>query len=212
MGDPSHSFRTEVYIHPTAVVSEQAEIGAGTQVWMNVQIRAEVCIGQNCIIGRNTYIENGVTLGNNCKVQNNALLYRAATLEDGVFIGPGVILTNDQVPRAVNPDGSLKGAEDWHAGHIRIGRGASVGAGAVVLTDLSVGAWAMIAAGAVVTQDVPAHALVVGVPARLVGYVCKCGHRLGVRGQNGDRLWICTRDGLQYRMAEKDSLVEISEQ
>lgn len=202
----------ERFIHTTAVVSEQAKIGAGTQVWMNVQIREDVRIGKNCIIGRNAYIENGVTLGDNCKVQNNALLYHAATLEDGVFIGPGAILTNDKLPRAVNPDGTLKDADDWHAGHIRIGRGASVGAGAIVLTDLSIGAWAMVAAGSVVTQDVPAHALVVGVPARRVGYVCKCGHRLTAHGHNGDRLWICPRDGSRYRMAERDALEEISEQ
>jgi UDP-3-O-[3-hydroxymyristoyl] glucosamine N-acyltransferase len=107
---------TNVFIHPTAVVSDKAELGEGTRVWMNVQIREDVRIGRNCIIGRNAYIEDGVTLGDNCKVQNNALLYRRATLEDGVFIGPSAILTNDKVPRAVNPDGTLKGNEDWHAG------------------------------------------------------------------------------------------------
>ncbi len=196
----------DVFIHPNAVVSDQAEIGAGTKIWMNVQIRENVKIGRSCIIGRNTYIEDGVTLGDNCKVQNNALLYRSATLEDGVFIGPGVILTNDKIPRAVNPDGSLKSADDWHAGHIHIGRGASIGAGAVVLTDLSVGAWAMVAAGALITKNVPAHALVVGIPARIVGYVCKCGQRLIAHGHNGDRIWICTRDGLQYRMGAHGDL------
>lgn len=201
---------TDLYIHPTAVVSEQAEIGEGTKVWMNVQIRDDVRIGRNCIIGRNTYVEDGVTLGDNCKVQNNALLYRSATLEDGVFIGPGAILTNDKVPRAVNPDGSLKGAEDWHAGHIHIGKGASVGAGSIVLTDLSIGAWAMVGSGALVTKNVPAHALVVGIPARIVGYVCKCGQRLAARGDNGARIWVCERDGLKYRMLEQDALAEIT--
>jgi UDP-2-acetamido-3-amino-2,3-dideoxy-glucuronate N-acetyltransferase len=197
------------FIHPTAVVSPDAVIGDDTKIWMNVQIREDVRIGRSCIIGRNTYIENGVTLGDNCKVQNNALLYHEAILADGVFIGPGVILTNDQVPRAVNPDGTLKSADDWHAGKIQIGRGASVGAGAVVLTDIEIGAWAMIAAGAVVTKDVPAHALVIGVPARLVGYVCKCGRRLQVRGENGERIWICARDGARYRLMEHDNLAEL---
>lgn len=202
----------DVFIHPLAVVSEQAKIGANTKIWMNVQIREDVKIGENCIIGRNTYIENGVTLGNNVKVQNNALLYHSATLEDGVFIGPGVILTNDKAPRAVNPDGSLKSADDWHAGHIHIGRGAAVGAGSTVLTDVSIGAWAMVGSGALVTRDVPAHALVVGAPARIVGYVCKCGQRLITQGHNGDRIWICERDGMQYRLAEKDALQEIEPQ
>lgn len=197
---------TDVFIHPSAVVSERAILGAGTKVWMNVQIREEVRIGENCIIGRNTYIENDVTLGNNCKVQNNALLYHAAVLEDGVFIGPGVILTNDKVPRAINSDGTLKSADDWHAGKIYIGKGASVGAGSVLLTDIRIGAWAMIAAGSVVTKDVPAHALVVGSPARIVGYVCTCGYRLDVRGSNGDRIWVCTRDGSQYLKNERGEL------
>jgi UDP-2-acetamido-3-amino-2,3-dideoxy-glucuronate N-acetyltransferase len=200
---------TGVYIHPTAVVSERAELGAGTKVWMNAQIREDVHIGRNCIIGRNTYIEDGVTLGDNVKVQNNALLYRSATLEDGVFIGPGVILTNDKVPRAVNPDGSLKDAQDWHAGHIHIGKGASIGAGAIVLTDITISAWALVGAGALVTNDVPAHALVLGVPSRIVGYVCKCGERLQAVGDNGARVWVCARDGMKYRMIENDALVEI---
>ncbi len=199
---------TDVYVHPTAVVSEQSIIGTGTKIWMNVQVREGVRIGRNCIIGRNAYIENGVTLGDNCKIQNNALLYHRATLADGVFIGPGAILTNDKVPRAVNPDGSLKSAADWHAGHIRIGRGAAVGAGAIVLTDLYIGEWAMVAAGAVVTRDVPAHALVVGVPAQLVGYVCKCGERLVARGENGSRVWTCPQDGERYVESRDGGLTE----
>lgn len=200
---------TETFIHPTAVVSDRAAIGAGCKIWINVQIREDVRIGENCIIGRNTYIENGVTLGNNCKVQNNALLYHSATLEDGVFIGPGVILTNDKVPRAVNPDGSLKSAEDWHAGHIHIGHGASIGAGSTVLTDVTIGAWAMVGSGALVSKSVPAHALVVGVPARLIGYVCKCGHRLDAQGHNGERVWTCAVDARQYHMLAGGSLEEM---
>ncbi|MDL1896422.1 N-acetyltransferase [Anaerolineae bacterium CFX7] len=200
---------SETFIHPTAVVSERAVIGDGAKIWMSVQIREDVVIGRNCIIGRNVYIENGVTLGDNCKVQNNALLYHEAVLEDGVFIGPGVILTNDKVPRAVNVDGTLKSADDWRAGRIFIGRGASIGAGSVILTDLAIGAWAMVAAGSVVTRNVPAHALVVGAPARLVGYVCKCGYRLQAQGSNGDRVWICARDGSQYRRDEHNALAEI---
>lgn len=200
---------SDVYIHPSAVVSERAHIGDGSKIWMNVQIREEVTIGRNCIIGRNSYIENGVTLGDNCKVQNNALLYHRAVLEDGVFIGPGVILTNDKVPRAVNADGSLKSADDWHAGIIHIAQGASLGAGSVVLTDVNIGAWAMVAAGSVVTQDVPAHALVMGAPARLVGYVCKCGYRLQAQGENGERIWVCVRDNFKYRMNDDSSFTQI---
>ncbi len=200
---------SEIYVHPTAVIADDVVIGSGTKIWMNVQIREEVQIGRNCIIGRNTYIENGITLGDNCKVQNNALLYQQAVLEDGVFIGPGVILTNDKVPRAVNTDGSLKDAGDWHAGKIHIAQGASLGAGSVILTDLKIGAWAMVAAGAVVTQDVPAHALVMGVPARVVGYVCKCGYRLQAQGENGERIWVCAQDGARYHMTAQNHLAEL---
>jgi acetyltransferase-like isoleucine patch superfamily enzyme len=203
---------SDYYLHPTAEVAPGAQIGAGTKVWMNVQIREDVRIGRNCIIGRNTYIEDHVTLGNNCKIQNNALLYHRATLDDGVFIGPGVILTNDKLPRAINPDGSLKGADDWHAGHIHIGHGASVGAGAVVLTDLSIGPWAMVGSGALVTRNVPAHALVVGVPARIVGHVCRCGRRLERRQESSESLWFCLHDGEQYQGAEDGGLVAIAGQ
>lgn len=198
--------RDGVFIHPSAVVSDDAQIGAGTKIWMNVQVREDARIGRNCIIGRNAYIENGVTLGDNCKVQNNALLYHRATLGDGVFIGPGAILTNDKLPRAVNPDGSLKDASDWRAGEIRIGQGASVGAGAIVLTDVTIGAWAMVGAGALVTRNVPAHALVLGVPARHAGYVCMCGERLRAFGSNGDRVWVCERDGARYVTGEDGGL------
>lgn len=196
------------FIHPTAEVSVHAEIGDGTKIWMNAQVREDVRIGKNCIIGRNVYIENGVTLGDNCKVQNNALLYHSATLEDGVFIGPGVILTNDRVPRAVNRDGSLKTAEDWRAGHIHIGRGASVGAGAIVLTDVVVGAWAMVGSGALVTRNVPAHTLAVGVPARVVGYVCTCGQRL-IPDTSRRATWICRVDNSRYEMSENGDLKEL---
>lgn len=199
----------EVYIHPTANVSPEAVIGQGTKIWMNVQIREHVAIGRSCIIGRNTYIEDHVTLGDNCKIQNNALLYHSATLGDGVFIGPGVILTNDKAPRAVNPDGSLKGAEDWHAGHIEIGRGAALGAGSIVLTDIRIGEWAMVAAGAVVTENVPAHALVVGIPARRVGYVCKCGDRLAASDGAALQIYECPRDHTRFRARADGGLEEI---
>lgn len=198
-----------VFIHPTAVIEEQVTIGNGTRIWMNVQIRPDVVIGKNCNIGRNAYIENGVRIGNHCKIQNNTMLFSTATLEDGVFIGPGAILTNDKTPRAINLDSSLKGSDDWHAGHIHIGHGASVGAGTTVLTDVTIGAWAMVGAGALVTKNVPAHALVVGVPAHHIGYVCKCGQRLEAQGHNGDRIWICPSDGLSYQMTEQDALREI---
>jgi acetyltransferase-like isoleucine patch superfamily enzyme len=125
------------------------------------------------------YVDFDVVIGDNVKIQNGCFVYHGVTLEDGVFLGPGVILTNDKLPRAVNPDGSLKTDIDWDVGKILVKRGTSLGAGAVVLPDLVIGTFAMIGAGAVVTKDVPDHGLSVGNPARLIGFVCYCGARLG---------------------------------
>jgi acetyltransferase-like isoleucine patch superfamily enzyme len=119
-----------------------------------------------------------VGIGDRCKVQNHASIFHGATLEDGVFVGPGAVLTNDRHPRAINPDGSLKTDSDWEVGTILVRHGASLGAGAVILTNLTIGRFALVGAGAVVTHSVPDHGLVVGNPARLVGYACACGRRL----------------------------------
>ena len=167
-------------IELTADVSPQAQIGSGTRIWHHAQVREEAVIGQHCILGRDVYVDAGVVVGDNVKIQNAALLYRGVVVEDGVFIGPQACLTNDRVPRAVTPDGKLKSAEDWTVGPILVKYGASIGAAAVILPDVTVGEFAMVAAGAVVTRDVLDHGLVLGVPARLVGYVCRCGRRLQV--------------------------------
>lgn len=170
-------------IHPSAEISPQAVIGAGTRIWHHVQIREGVTIGNNCIVGRDVYIDTDVQIGNCVKIQNGALLYKGAVLEDGVFIGPRVCLTNDRYPRAITPWGTLKATADWVQGTVHIKYGASIGAGAIVVTGVTVGRFAMIAAGAVVTHDVPDHGLVMGVPARLTGYVCACGQPLAEQGQ-----------------------------
>ncbi len=137
-------------------------------------------IGAGSIIGAGVYVGAGVRLGRNCKVQNNALLYEGVELEDGVFVGPQVCFTNDYLPRAVNPDMSLKGATDWAEGRILVREGASVGAQSVVVTGVTIGSWALVGAGSIVSRDVPDHALVIGQPARLRGWVCFCARRLSV--------------------------------
>jgi len=165
-------------IHPTAEVSSQALIGKGTRIWHYAQVREGVVIGQNCVIGKNVYLDFGVRIGDNVKIQNNALVYHGLSIEDGVFIGPQACLTNDRYPRAITPDGNLKGADDWVVGPTLIRHGASIGASATVLAGLTIGRFAMVGAGAVVTHSVPDYGLVLGVPARLVGYVCGCGRPL----------------------------------
>jgi acetyltransferase-like isoleucine patch superfamily enzyme len=179
---------SDVRIHPSADVSPRATIGAGSRIWQDVQIREDARIGRNCILGKGVYVDFGVAIGDNCKIQNGAFVYNGATVEDGVFIGPRAVLTNDRLPRAVNPDGSLKSADDWEVGPILIRAGASLGTGAIILPCVTVGRWALVAAGAVVSRDVPDHGLVAGVPARLLGYVCRCGRRLVADGaEPGER-------------------------
>lgn len=164
----------KVRIHQTAFVSEKASIGEGTSIWNQSQIREDVKIGTNCIFGKDVYVDFGVSIGDNVKIQNGVSVYHGVTIESGVFVGPGAIFTNDMRPRAINPDGTIKSADDWEVSHTKISYGASIGAGAVIL-PVVIGRFALVGAGSVVTKNVPDHAMVVGNPARQVGYVCKCG-------------------------------------
>jgi UDP-2-acetamido-3-amino-2,3-dideoxy-glucuronate N-acetyltransferase len=182
------------FIADSADVSPDAKLGEGTKIWHLAQVREDAVLGENCIVGRGAYIGTGVRVGNNCKIQNHALVYEPAELADGVFIGPAVVLTNDTYPRAVNPDGTQKDASDWHAVGVTIAEGASIGARAVCIAPVRIGAWATVAAGAVVSRDVPDHALVVGVPARWVGWVGKAGAPL--RDEGGH--WVCPLTGQTY--------------
>lgn len=179
----------------SADVSPEASIGEGTVVWHLAQVREQVRVGRNCIIGRGAYIGTGVVVGDNCKVQNYALVYEPARLSDGVFVGPGAVLTNDAYPRAINPDGSLKDAKDWERVGVTIHRGASIGARATCVAPVTIGEWATVAAGAVVVKDVPAHALVAGVPARRIGWVGESGVPLR---ETAPGRWECPVSGAQY--------------
>lgn len=165
-------------IHSTADVSPQAIIGDETQIWHEAQVREDACIGRECILGKGVYVDVGVVIGDRCKIQNRASIFHGVTLEDAVFIGPHAVFANDRFPRATNIDGSLKSDDDWTVQPTLVRRGASIGAGAVILPGVTIGASAMVAAGAVVTADVPTHAIVKGNPARIAGWVCECGRPL----------------------------------
>ena len=175
-----------IYIHPTADVAENSKIGSDTKIWHQSQVRENAVIGNNCIIGKSVYIDSSVRIGDRCKIQNGVSIYHGVQLEDGVFCGPHCVFTNDLRPRAIDPDGALKTDNDWTVYNTLVRRGASIGASAVIVCGIEIGAWAMIGAGSVVTKDVPGHGLVYGNPARLHGFVCKCGAAAGSPHRNGD--------------------------
>lgn len=195
-----------VRIMPSADVDERATIGDGSSIWHLAQVREGAVLGSNCIVGRSAYVGTGVRIGDNVKIQNLALVYEPAVLEDGVFIGPAVVLTNDHYPRAINPDGTLKSGHDWVPVGVTIRTGAAIGARAVCVAPVTIGRWAMVAAGAVVTKDVPDFALVAGVPAKRIRWVGKAGEPLIDQGSG---LWKCPVTGETYR-EQDDVLVEAS--
>lgn len=181
-------------IDPTAVVHPRATIGDGTVIWGLAQVREGALLGAECIVGRGAYVGFGVRVGTRCKIQNSAQVYEPAILGDGVFIGPGAVLTNDERPRAVNPDGSRKDGSDWTPVGVTVEEGASIGAGAVCVAPVDIGAWAMVAAGAVVTRSVDAYSLVAGSPARHVAWVGRTGARL----QLVEGGWRCPDTGERF--------------
>jgi len=167
-----------VTIHPTAEVSDNAEVGPGTRIWSDVQVREGATVGSECIVGKGSYVDVKVRIGDRCKLQNGVFVFHGFNLEDGVFLGPGVMLLNDKHPRAINADGSLKLENDWTVSEAVVRYGAAVGGGAVILPGVNIGRFAMVGSGAVVTRDVPDHAIVFGNPARLRGFACVCGREL----------------------------------
>lgn len=183
----------------SADVDPRSTIGDGTRVWHLAQIREDAVVGVNCNIGRGAYVGPGVRLGDNVKLQNYALVYEPAELGDGVFVGPAAVLTNDEYPRAVTPDGRLKTGDDWHAVGVVIGEGAAVGARAVCVAPVRIGRWALVAAGAVVVKDVPDFALVVGVPARQIGWVGKAGVPLQTKDE---QTYVCPQSGAEYLLRD----------
>ncbi|GAA3340809.1 acyltransferase [Curtobacterium pusillum] len=197
----------DAFVSPAAVVASSATLAAGVRVWDGSHVEADAVVGPETLVGRGVTIGAGVAVGRRCKIQNAALVYGPAVIGAGVFVGPGAILTNDNVPRAVNPDGTVKGTTDWKPAPVIVEEGASIGAGATCVAPVRIGRWAMVAAGAVVTRDVPDHALVAGVPARRVGWVGRTGARL-VR-MDGDAL-TCPDTGDRFRLTEAGDQIEVT--
>lgn len=161
---------SQVFIHETANVSDQASVGDNTKVWINVQIREKARIGANCILSKDVYIDHAVVIGDRCKIQNSVSVYNGVEIGNDVFVGPNVAFTNDKVPRAFNTD--------WKITSTRIADGVSLGANATIVCGVTIGEYAMVAAGSVVTRDVPPYTLVMGNPARPVAKIDKAGNRI----------------------------------
>jgi UDP-2-acetamido-3-amino-2,3-dideoxy-glucuronate N-acetyltransferase len=185
----------------SADLADTAVVGDGTAIWDLAQIREGAILGEECVVGRGAYIGPGVRVGDRCKIQNHALIYEPTTLDEGVFVGPAVVFTNDHYPRAVNPEGTLKKSSDWEPVGVQCRRGSSIGARAVCVAPLTVGRWAMVAAGSVVIRDVPDFALVAGVPARRLAWVGRAGVPLQP-GQEQD-VWVCPLTGSRYRQTDE---------
>lgn len=159
-----------VWVHPTANVAPDSQIGQGTRVWINVQIREKASIGEQCILSKDVYIDHGVSIGHRCKIQNSVSVYNGVTIADDVFVGPNVAFTNDRVPRAFN--------SEWKITPTRVETGASIGANSTIVCGVTIGEFAMVAAGSVVTKDVMPYTLVMGNPARYVANIDRMGNRL----------------------------------
>jgi len=161
-------------VHATAVVEPGALVGDGTRIWHHAHVRAGAAVGDGCSLGKNVYVDADARIGDRVRIQNNVSVYAGVTLEDEVFVGPSAVFTNDRFPRAVGGD--------WEIVPTLVRTGASIGGNATIVCGVTVGAWAMVGAGSVVTRSVGDHELVVGNPARRIGWVCRCGEPIA-RGE-----------------------------
>lgn len=188
-----------IKVHPTACVSEQAEVGEGTSIWQNCVIMEGAVIGNNCMLGANAFIENGVVLGNRVKVKNNIALYTGVKCEDDVFLGTNCVFTNVKNPRSfISRKTEFKDTV--------VKQGATIGANTTIICGNVIGKYAFVGAGAVITKDVPDYGLVMGNPSRLKGYICKCGNKLLHKEQE----YMCSECRNRYKM-EDGKIVAVEE-
>ncbi len=177
----------KIFVHPSAIIEDGAEIGEGTKIWHFSHIMGGAKIGKNCVIGQNCFVADNTVLGNGVKLGNNVSVYTFVELEDNVFVGPSAVFTNDLNPRAPYPKGGK-----WIGTRVR--EGASIGANSTIVCNNTIGRWAFIGAGAVVTRDVPDYAIVAGVPARIINWMCECGEKLEFKDGNAT----CKKCGRKY--------------
>lgn len=194
MSAPEASEHPGVEVHESAYVDEPCEIGAGTRIWHFCHVMAGSRIGRGCNLGQNVVVSPGVTVGDNVKVQNNVSIYTGVTLEDDVFCGPSMVFTN-----VANPRSEIPRRDEYRPTLVR--RGATLGANSTIVCGVEIGAYAFVGAGAVVTRDVPAHALVLGSPARPRGWMCRCGLRLPAE-EAAEAILACGACGRRYLARE----------
>ncbi len=189
-----------ISIHETAEVDHSAIIGEGTYVWNNCQVRRDAKIGKGCNLGKDVFIDFEVEIGNGVKIQNGVSVYHGVTIEDDAFLGPHMTFTNDLFPRSF--------IGDWKVSKTKVKKGASIGANATIVCGTTLGKYSMVGAGSVVTKDIPDYGLVVGVPARLIGFVGKMGQKLQVVSENEDSyLMKCPVDGSEYEIPRSDYML-----
>lgn len=191
---------TAPFIHESAYVDPGAKVGAGTKVWHFCHVSPDAEIGESCSLGQNVFVANRVRIGKGVKIQNNVSVYEGVVLEDFVFCGPSMVFTNVKTPRSAFPRNT---ATDYY--ETRVKHGASIGANATIVCGITVGEWAFVAAGAVVTRDVQQYALVAGVPARRIGWVCECGVTLRLASREAE----CVECKRRYRLGDGESLSKI---
>lgn len=182
----------EYFVHPTATIDDGAEIGAGTKIWHYSHIMDGAVLGEKCNIGQNVVISPGVTLGRNCKVQNNVSVYTGVTCDEDVFLGPSCVFTN-----VTNPRSAVNRHSQYAKTHV--GKGATIGANATIVCGHDIGEYAFIGAGAVVTKTVAPYALMVGNPARQMGWMSEYGHRLDF---DAEGIAVCPESGEKYQLTD----------
>lgn len=199
-GNKQHTERN-YFVHETSIVDDGAQIGEGTRIWHFSHVMKGAKIGKKCILGQNIFVGPDAQIGNGCKIQNNISIYKAVTIEDEVFCGPSCVFTNVYNPRAFieRKDAFLS---------TLVKKGATIGANATIVCGVTIGRYALIGAGAVVKKDVPDYALVVGIPARQVGWICKCG--INLEGFDSVNRAKCKSCGCEYKL--QDTRVKLIEE